>query len=479
MTQNSLNILDQLLVNSNKPNKTQLGLLGVFGQSESNTSKNQELTFDMIFGNMLASENSALTGHQKELLSGSEELLVDVNQGTEKQQVDKNIFNFNNAIQELPSQNISLQNINIKEILAQQNVELENGKFKVLSQDVVDSKLNLTIENSDGKQINITLPLDALQNIDGKSINGRVQLQDAQLNKDFENLIEKVNIKEIEIKTTETKITESNLKPVEITIQAEQNSAVISLKASLQKNQIKLTEQNAEQVHSKAAFLDESGTWDNEALVETKSADKVSDAVSFGSTKQMFKSIDRLNPQINLKDNAPIMGSTDKSNAVNWNLQTDAIESSNEQKENIQQVRMQLPENIKSVLQPNKQAIVIKMNPENLGPAKLSLSMNGDKLHAKLIVTSENAKHILESSMSRLVDQLHKAQILVDKIDISLDEHMNHQQQFSRQPHWQRKMSHRNIHADAIEQTDLEQSVPQPARVSATPLGFGSVNYLA
>ena len=492
MTQNLLNILDLVQVNPKNPANGMLGLPGTNGPSDLHNSENSGLSFDMIFGNMLASVAPELsaqpnmlgidpqlqlgTVEQDSNLPGDEQqVLVGINQ----EQVKKNFLNFNTALKELPSQNISIQNMNIKEILSQQNVELENGKFKVLSQEIVDSKLNLTVENSDGKQIQIKLPLDALQNQNGMSTNGRVQLQNSQSNQDFANLLEKVNINEIEIKTAETKISESNLKPVQITMQAEQNSAVISLKASLQKNQIILSEQKAPAPQSKAAVLDESGIWDEETLVETKSADKVSDAVSFGTAKQMFKSLDRLNPQVNLKDNAPLMGSTNKSDAVNWNIQTDAIETANETKEQIQQVRMQLPEDIKSVLQPNRQAIVIKMNPENLGSSKLSLTMHGDKLHAKLVVSSENAKSLLEGSMSRLVDQLHKAQILVDKIDVTVDENMNHQQQFSRQPQWQRKMSHRNISSETIEQTDVENTIQQPSRASVQQPGFGSVNYLA
>lgn len=499
MTENTLNIFDLLQGSPNKAAAGQLGLLESLGQTDVLNLEQQEMSFDMIFGNMLASASSGQFGQQETAVQNSltqenQALLQMFPQQTEavnifdkytiapqgemmeQAEAAKNIQAFNKELNELIPQNKLVQNINIKEILAQQNHELENGQFKVLSKEIVDSKVALTIENTNGKQLTISLPVESLQNSNSNGMQQRVSLQDSYYQKELESLIEKVDIKQIEIKSADAKISQSALKPVEISLLGEQNSAVVTLKASLKKNQINITD-NTTVTNQKAAVLDESRVWDEKVIVNTNQSNKLIEPVSSQLKQQVLQTSLNGEQQFQMKDNITNQ-STERSDSIFNLYKSDAIETAGT-KENIQNVRMQLPENIKSVLRPNGQAVIIKMNPENLGPAKLSLSFSGGKLRAKLVVSSVNAKQVLDGSMNRLVDQLQKADIVVDKIEVTLDENRNQNEQFNQKQQWQRKMSHKNIDLEQFEQNELEQSVQKPMLSALQPILSGSVNFLA
>ncbi|HDL01233.1 MAG TPA: flagellar hook-length control protein FliK, partial [candidate division Zixibacteria bacterium] len=227
------------------------------------------------------------------------------------------------------------------------------------------------------------------------------------------------------------------------------------------------------------AVLDESGVFDEKIIVNNNQSDKLIEKASFDTKGQVAKSKQNISQQIGSQVKSDVLNQpVERTDSVMYSYNTDKIDRA-AVKENMQNVRMQLPENINSALRPNGQAVVIKMNPENLGPAKLSLSFSGGKLRAKLSVTSLNAKHVLDHSLNRLVDQLHKIDINVDKFDVTLDQNQNKNEQFNQQQQWQRKMSYKNIDLEQFNQNELEQTVQQPILSAAQQVLSGSVNYLA
>ncbi len=494
MTENTLNIFDLMQGSSNKAEAGQFGMLGSIGQKDVLNTDQQEVSFDMIFGSMLASLSPEQSGQNETLLQEipAQENLVQENQtipqlstldsqvgNTEQIKVDENVLAFNKELDALISQNMPLQNVNIKDILAQQDTDLQNGQFEVISKEVVDSKVALTIENPNGKQLTISLPIESLQNLKSNGTSQRVTLEDSYYKKELETLLQKVDVKQIEIKSPETNAVQSAFKPVEISIIGEQNSAVVTLKASLKKNQIKIKELKSQPVNQKAAVLDESGVFDEKIIVNNNQSDKLIEKASFDTKGQVAKSKQNISQQIGSQVKSDVLNQpVERTDSVMYSYNTDKIDRA-AVKENMQNVRMQLPENINSALRPNGQAVVIKMNPENLGPAKLSLSFSGGKLRAKLSVTSLNAKHVLDHSLNRLVDQLHKIDINVDKFDVTLDQNQNKNEQFNQQQQWQRKMSYKNIDLEQFNQNELEQTVQQPILSAAQQVLSGSVNYLA
>ncbi|NOY88206.1 MAG: flagellar hook-length control protein FliK, partial [FCB group bacterium] len=120
-------------------------------------------------------------------------------------------------------------------------------------------------------------------------------------------------------------------------------------------------------------------------------------------------------------------------------------------------VRFILPENLKTLLKPNGQAIVLKIAPEHLGPAKLSISMHKDKLRAHLTVHSSEAKATLESSLHHLVDQLAKADIKVDFIDVTVSDRNAGNEFLSRQSQGQKSNS---MHRFNYDDENIDESSP-------------------
>lgn len=145
-----------------------------------------------------------------------------------------------------------------------------------------------------------------------------------------------------------------------------------------------------------------------------------------------------------------------------------------------QQVRFILPENINSSLKPNGQSVMLKINPDHLGPARLNLSMVNNKLKARVIVNTPAAKAILENSVDRLVEQLAKVDIKVDLIDISLSGEGLGDEMANSHNHWPHKMISKNLKINNnLDNNNLKESVLPLINKSSGYLNTGGVNLLA
>ena len=91
-------------------------------------------------------------------------------------------------------------------------------------------------------------------------------------------------------------------------------------------------------------------------------------------------------------------------------------------------VKIILPENFKLSTNQKTQTIMIRIEPDHLGPARLELKMTDNLLSAKLIVETVEAKIILESSISQLKEKLASADIKVENMEIYVrsDSHNSH-----------------------------------------------------
>jgi hypothetical protein len=146
----------------------------------------------------------------------------------------------------------------------------------------------------------------------------------------------------------------------------------------------------------------------------------------------------------------------------------------------IQPVRFTLPDSIKTSLKPNGQTVMLRIEPEHLGSAKLSLTMYNDKLQARVIVNNIPAKIAVEASLHRLVEQLSQANIEVDHIEVTIGGESAHDGIFGRRPQWR-------YHANRFGRFNLDkvfnsgQQATVPARVpqSASYVGADGVNLLA
>jgi len=68
----------------------------------------------------------------------------------------------------------------------------------------------------------------------------------------------------------------------------------------------------------------------------------------------------------------------------------------------------------------NNRTVMIKMEPENLGPIRMTLSSFHDNLSARLVVDTAAAKTAVEANLNQLVDQLGRQGIKVEFFQISV-----------------------------------------------------------
>ena len=151
-----------------------------------------------------------------------------------------------------------------------------------------------------------------------------------------------------------------------------------------------------------------------------------------------------------------------------------------ERRTDLPQVRFTLPENIKTGLKPYGRTVMIRMEPVHLGPARLSLTMYDDKLQARLVVRDSLARMTIESSMDRLVDQLSRAGIEVDHIEVTVGGENARNGLFERQTHRflgsgnRGKLKFKKVVNPDHRVTSTISAPPRPSYV-----GAGGVNVLA
>jgi len=142
-------------------------------------------------------------------------------------------------------------------------------------------------------------------------------------------------------------------------------------------------------------------------------------------------------------------------------------------------VRFSLPDNLQAKLQPNGQSVSIRIEPEHLGPARLSLTISHDKLRARVIVETAEVKALVERSLDRLVQQLTKAGIEIDKIEVALDGRQAGEELFDRRRQWHRSTRPANPDPDTLAELKQAGTIPIVSQTNQTYVGAGGVNVLA
>ncbi|MDH4155891.1 MAG: flagellar hook-length control protein FliK, partial [candidate division Zixibacteria bacterium] len=142
-------------------------------------------------------------------------------------------------------------------------------------------------------------------------------------------------------------------------------------------------------------------------------------------------------------------------------------------------VRISLPETFQAASRPHSQSIMLKIEPEHLGPARLNLLMRHDTLVARVVVDSVQAKMLIERNLDTLVEQLARADINLEKIEVEVGGSGAESGQFERRMLW----SQRNRAAILMRgnETDAESAIITPSIYQAprTYVGESGVNLLA
>lgn len=149
------------------------------------------------------------------------------------------------------------------------------------------------------------------------------------------------------------------------------------------------------------------------------------------------------------------------------------------EKAETRQVRFSLPDNLPSRLGLNGKTISLKIEPEHLGPARLSLTMYGNKLKAKVMVKTAEAKAMIENSLDILTRQLAKAEIEVDNIEVAIDGDHAEGELPQRRPYWRRSVPNAATDLKALPSDDAAEQLPAYLQSANTYVGAAGVNLLA
>ncbi len=481
MSSDNLNIMNLLL--GSLPQTNDPSLLGGSKPSGEVQSTGFDLILDQLMMSLGETESGSLdliNGNTKESLLKSDNQSSLLQNGKENSGISNGSDNFNNN--DLIS-NLQLNAITTNELknnlVTDSSGEIDS-KFKVLNWNIIGENVNLDLvsEHNPETIIKVTIPAkDLVEQLSGSnnSLNStfnRVPLdgQNITAANQLKELLAKYDIKELHINTSENKSDAvPNKNEVNVEIFAQNAGQEIVLKSKLNKNAIKI----------KNNLLDKKSIQAEEKANRVGFDAEQSKLLSVKHNLQ--KSTMNLSAKSKVMENFDLMKQFSDSNTTqdvktdNASQLPDFIKSPTEMtltkdKVNLQPVRFTLPDNINSQLKTNGKSVRINIEPDNLGPARLSLNIHNDKLRAVVSVNSVQAKMTVEGSLDRLLDALNKANIQVDYIDVDVNQQNSYEQFAQQRPNYLNKHSNRNFSLSDYLTTD--ESIIK----NKTPNGVSYVN---
>jgi len=368
-------------------------------------------------------------------------------------------------------------------------LDIAPGKFEIVDSSVTDGVLHLKVVDKNNKLnfFAVSIPLEHLpKSVNMEMLQGAMQLP-TELDPfgpeklKLEDYFSELNLKEIQIASgREQKLTSSAAEPIPTIVTAQNMGQVVTIQDKLLRHALGIPTENDS--------TDMRSAEENVGLEKNPSTDNHS-----ASTVDASRSFLKVNTPV---ENLKLFG--DASLFEKNEVSQDQSESTEEKgmkifsgleiadqelgsdKTTIRQVRFTLPDQIKSSFKPNIQTLTLRIEPEYLGPARLTLMMHNDKLQARVIVKNYHAKVAVEASLNQLVDQLSKAHIEVDHIDVMVDGNAARNGFYKRRPQWH----YRANRSERLDQSGtvtlhrgspIEDSMPRPTAYFRA----GGVNILA
>jgi len=443
--------------------------------------------------------------------------------------IPENVKNFNDALKALLPETQPVYAKNIQNIINKIPVEINSGKYEIVDAQIQNNNLELQIVSAENpvEPIKITLPAEILTGNDKNNIgvanNQRTVVDQPKIDSyQFEDILSKLNLKEIEIKTG-TNITdqEKTLKPINVNLMAEASGNEILLKAQynsrkitgyIENNANDLTDTNdtsdtsdliqqlnninkntektnarqndvnsdVKQTVIKAAVPDDSNIWKiNNYEYKNEYDPSLKNKILFNNEKTLGN-LEQLTKTDNIFDSKTTFKTIENKIDSFFNLDKTTVKTDlSSEKIDIQPVRFNLPDNLNQALKPNGQSIMIRVEPDHLGPAQIKLTIEDDKLKAEIKVHSATAKTTLENSVDKLIQQLSKADIKVDYIEITADSDNSENELYQRQQFWNKGSKNSQLRAEnnSLKENNINIT-PVLNRLNTISVGSG-VNLLA
>lgn len=407
-----------------------------------------------------------------------------------------NVAEFNNRLYSELQLDSPLPKSSLNNLTYREAIDIEPGKYEVLSQTIENSTITLSVKNPQSKDapIKLSLPVELFEAemvIPTDRVAKRTVL-DSGLNRglQLQTLFDKLNLKEIEVRplvnsaggSSEKIIAEPEGKILDIKLIAQDSEKIMPVLRPVTPKELKVSRGRArseaaggkekserilpldsnQRINLRARPVAKSGVSEKVAGLTVRPAIQQQLIEAFS---QIVKGDTVLEQQRSSFD--PIV--VDRT-------QADVLV--NELKSESRPVQMVLPKNLKTMLKPNGNSVTIKIEPEHLGPARISLSMQNNVLKARIMVDTVHIRSVVEASVDHLIDQLSKADIKVDQIEVSLSGN-SFKDDFGGRRNFHRSSKSGQLPPNKI--AALEMTAPaSPAHISATQyVGSQGVNILA
>ncbi len=427
----------------------------------------------------------------------------------------------------LPHQAV-VMNQNLRDVVTSVPIDLPLGRYDVVSSQVTDGSLQLQIvsDADPTRQIKLSISLDALQGIGAEksAVTGSEKLDLGVTNTQstFAKLVAKLNTQSIEISrsmnsnaaqsSTSTGLTVSlfdgttsseillrtQLRPVDLratvsntrndqqskstdlTLMSDESTEAV-VKPMVSRTIENDGTSNAQSKVGRAAVADQESPFVTPFDQTGASEHKKDAADTFrGKVDVSLDQVKRLLEKDSTDGKSASRLTNDKTDTI-FGLHKTTIDSTDiPGKKDAPQVKFVLPEDVKTALKPAGREITLRIEPEHLGPAKLSLSINNDELSARLVVNTTSAKNTLEGSLDKLLTQLAKADIKVQQIQVMVSGEAPQHHLFERRPEWSRNGRFRNGQPEG--ENAIEENIMQVTHSPAARGGYvgqGRVNLLA
>ncbi|UCG61235.1 MAG: flagellar hook-length control protein FliK [Candidatus Zixiibacteriota bacterium] len=474
MTQTPLNIFDLLM-----------GDLTGFGApvaGQASPSGQTPGLFGDIINSLLAPRNQVAISESIETREAFN--LADLLNGRKLATGQESAAEFNRQLLSILPRQMGVIGANVKEAITNESIELKPGKYEILSSRVQDGLVNLEIvanENPD-QTIRLTLPTEILVGVSGR-LESKVPLTgDYYRSQYLDALLSKLNLKEIEIKPPEVRQPiEISAEPVKIAVVAEGSAGELVIRGKLERSQMrvslvdaKITQQRSDLAERTIPTGEFDANYQHHQLLDGNARGRTQIGARMltagGNFLEKFINTDG---EKQFGENKQILDTL-----FNHDFSTVRGEGFSE-KIDTRAVRFTLPDNLSTALKASGRSVMIRIEPEHLGPARLSLTMTDDGLKARIVVDSVPAKVALESNLDRLVNQLADADVKVDHIEILINGDSTHNQFLGRRPHWRHRVISRLGNEDGASLDETDTPIIPPAAKAVGYAGPAGVNLLA
>jgi len=384
----------------------------------------------------------------------------------------------------------------LRDALMMEPAEVEAGAYRIKSFAVHGDQLVLDIESTEdpSRQVRLSLPAERIRELaagaDEASVTrgstaSRVAVDTPSTvqTRQLEALFSRLNLKEIEIADSAAKSDPAATGPVaddglEVTIVAERSGQEILLRSRLNKSDMRAVKQSRLTLGDQPQA--EMPTAENSLRTESPHVKTLAELLTAHQggrpvTNQNTVTTSGGGGQGQFGGETFAAGLESSLTTEGSSSETGHTARSTEQ----QSIRFQLPDQFASALKPGSQSVTLRIDPEHLGTARLHLSLRQEMLTARVTVETPQAKAAVESSLDQLTDQLARAGVKVDQIQVNVAGSDVNEQLFQRRPEWNRA-ARRNI-APLVGDTDQDNiaGVPRPAYVPPTYVGAEGVNLYA